>query len=104
MFDFDKEEMMDETVTMGEFEWEEITKKHAEQGNGISADRIYSKVHKKHKERIGVAAARYALLAIGLTAIGWAVRDVSWLAITLGGIALVLGLISAYGIGKYREM
>jgi hypothetical protein len=104
MFDFDKEEMMDETIAMDEFEWEEITKKHAEEGNGISADRIYSKVHKKHKERIGVAAARYALLAIGLTAIGWAVRDVSWLAITLGVIALVLGLIAAYGIGKYREM
>lgn len=104
MFDIEKEEMQEKTPDWENADWEQITKKHAEQGNGISADRIYSKVHKKHKERIGVAAARYALLAIGLAAIGLAVRDVSWLAITLGGIALVLGLISAYGIGKYREM
>lgn len=93
-----------DSVNWDDADWEQITADHADDAKEISPDRIYSKVHKKHKERIGVAAARYALLAIGLTAIGWAVRDVSWLAITLGGIALVLGLISAYGIGKYREM
>jgi hypothetical protein len=70
----------------------------------MNSDRIYSKIHTKRKQRTGIAAARYAMLAIGLTALGWAIRDMEKLAITLGVIALVFGLIAAFGAGKYKEM
>ena len=104
MFDFEKQEMIDETVAMSEFEWEGITKKHADDAKEVSPDRIYRKAHAKRKDRTGISAARYAVLAIGLTAIGWAVRDITGLAITLGVIALFFAMIAAFGAGKYREM
>ena len=95
-------------------DWESITDAHAtaEESTG-RADarqspeamkaRIYRKIDARHRERIGIAAARYAMVSIGLTAIGWIVRDITWLAVTLGIIALISGLISSYGIGKYHE-
>lgn len=109
MFDIEKEEMQEtaaEQVTPDweSADWEKITRDHAEQGNGFSADRIYRKTHAKRKERTGIAAARFAFLAIGLAALGWAVRDMEKLAIVLGVIALVFGLIAAFGAGKYKEM
>lgn len=104
MFDIEKEEMQEATPAWETADWEQITNDHAAQGNGMNSDRIYSKIHTKRKQRTGIAAARYAMLAIGLTAIGWAVRDMEKLAITLGVIALVFGLTAAFGAGKYREM
>lgn len=117
MFDFDKEEMMDETVTMTEFEWDKITSSHAEQEHDATRDaaiknqgkreafkNFYEGRHSHRKERIAVDSGRYALLAIGLTILGYTVRDVSWLGITLGIIALGFGLVSAYGAGKHSEM
>lgn len=104
MFDFEKEEMQQETPEWENADWEQITHDHAAQGNGMNSDRIYSKIHTKRKDRTGIAATRYAMLAIGLTAIGYAVRSATWLAVTLGVVALVFGLISAYGAGKHSEM
>lgn len=104
MFDIEKEEMQEATPDWETADWEQITHDHAEQGNGMDSDRIYRKIHTKRKQRTGIAAARYAMLAIGLTALGWAVRDMEKLAITLGVIALVFGLTAAFGAGKYREM
>ena len=109
MFDIEKEEMQEaaaENVTPAweTADWEQITHDHAMQGHGMSSERIYGKIHTKRKDRTGIAAARYAVLAIGLAALGWAVRDMEKLAITLGVIALVFGLIAAFGAGKYKEM
>lgn len=109
MFDIEKEEMQEAaaenaTPEWETADWEQITRNHAETGDGFSSERIYRKTHAKHKQRTGIAAARYAMLAIGLAALGWAVRDMEKLAITLGVIALVFGLIAAFGAGKYREM
>lgn len=104
MFDIEKEDMEETVPNWANADWEKITDAHADDAQNISPDRIYHKVHAKHKERTGIAAVRYAALAIGLTAIGWAVREVTWLALTLGVVALLFGLISAYGAGKYREL
>jgi hypothetical protein len=104
MFDIEKEKMQEVTPDWEIADWEQITGDHARNAKEVSPDRIYRKVHAKRKERTGIAAVRYAALAIGLTAIGWAVRDVTWLAVTLGAAALAFGLISAYGAGKYREL
>jgi hypothetical protein len=104
MFDIEKEEMQEATPNWGNADWEQITHDHAMQGHGMSSERIYGKIHTKRKDRTGIAAARYAVLAIGLAALGWAVRDMEKLAITLGVIALVFGLVAAFGAGKYREM
>ena len=95
-------------------DWEDITDAHAtaEEASGRAdarqspekmKERIYRKIDARHRERIGIAAARYAALAIGLTDIGWIVRDITWLAATLGIVALICGLLSSYGIGKYHE-
>ena len=95
-------------------DWESITDAHAtaEEATGRAdahqnpekmKERIYRKIDARHRERIGIAAARYAMVAVGLTAIGWIVRDITWLAATLGIVALICGLLSSYGIGKYHE-
>ena len=104
MFDIEKEEMQQEAPNWETADWEQITHDHAENGDGFSSERIYRKTHAKHKQRTGIAAARYAVLAVGLSALGWAVRDMEKLAFALVLIALVFGLIAAFGAGKYREM
>lgn len=117
MFDFDKEEMMAETVPMNEFEWDKITAKHSKQEYNASRDAaikaegkreafqdFYQQRHRHRKDTVAVAAGRYALVSLSLSAIAWVVKDISWLAITLGCIALCAGLMSAYGIGKHSEM
>ena len=108
MFDIEKEEMQEVTPTWEDAEWEQITAEHADKAKAetqeVSSERIYRKVHAKHRERTAISAIRYAFLAVGLTVIGWAAKDVTWLAATLGVFALVFALIAAYGIGKYREM
>lgn len=114
MFDFDAEM---NTPTWQEAEWDEITNNHAEREHDASRDAaiknqgkreafqdFYHKRYNHRKERTAIASARYALLAIGLTAVAWLVRDLTGLAITLGVIGLCLGLTAAYGVGKYREM
>lgn len=103
MFDVEKEEL-EATPDWQKANWEQITAEHAENGLGVSSERIYRKIHGKHHERTAIASLRYAMLAIGLTAVGWLVRSIPWLAITLGIIALVFGLISAYGAGKCSEL
>lgn len=96
-------------------EWEGITDAHAtaEEASGradarmsheATAARIYRKVNARRRERTVIASIRYAMLALGLTAVAWLVRDITGLAITLGGIALCFALIAAYGAGKCHEM
>ena len=104
MFDIEKEEMQEVATDWENADWEQITHDHADDAKEVSPDRIYRKVHAKRKERTAIAAARWAFLAIGLTALGLAVRDMEKLAITLGVIALVFGLTAAFGAGKYKEM
>ena len=115
MYDIEKEEMNEVTPDWQNANWEQITDAHAtaEEASGradarcspeAATDRIYRNIHARHKERTTIAAIRYAMLAIGLTAIGYLVRSIPWLAITLGGIALIYGLIAAYGAGKCHEM
>lgn len=114
MFDFDAEM---NTPAWQETEWDEITNNHAEREHDASRDAaiknqgkreafedFYHKRYNHRKDRVAVDSARYAVLAIGLTAVGYIVRSIPWLAITLGVIALCFGLIAAYGVGKYREM
>lgn len=108
MFDIEKEEMQEaaaENVTPAweTADWEQITHDHAQKAaKKTNAKKTVKR--KKIKRRICVATERWAFLAIGLTALGWAVRDMEKLAITLGVIALVFGLTAAFGAGKYREM
>lgn len=124
MFDFDKEEQ--ETAESfapcwEEAEWEKITGDHAALENHIPRDYVdpaaiknegkreafsnfYEKRHQHRKDNIAVGSVRYALLSIGLTAIGYVVRSTTWLAVVLGVVALAFGLISAYGAGKHSEM
>lgn len=115
MFDFEKEKMEEATPNWANADWEKITDNHAstEEASGradarlnseATADRIYRKVSARHCDRVCVTAIRFAMLAIGLTAVGWLVRSIPWLAITLGVIALIFGLTAAYGAGKYSEL
>lgn len=128
MFDFEnpnKEEVLEnecaeviEDASIPAWEtadWEQITEDHAAEENGAglagaqenyeeTVTRIYRNIHSRRRERTAINAVRYAILAIGLTAVAWLVRDNTKLAFTLGGIALMFGLISAYGAGKCREM
>lgn len=117
MFDIEKEEMQEATPEWETADWEKITAAHAEQEHDASRDAalknegkreafedFYYKRYIHRKDRVAVDSARYALLAIGLTAVGYIVRSIPWLSITLGVTALIFGLIAAYGAGKYREM
>ena len=124
MFDFEKEEQAPAEEVSPDWEnaeWEEITSEHADQEDYVPRDHVdptaikiegkreafsdfYAKRHQHRKDNIAVGSVRYAMLAIGLTAIGYAVRSTTWLAVTLGVVALVFGLISAYGAGKHSEM
>lgn len=91
-------------------EWEKITSEHAEREVDAApaacddTERIYRKAHQRRYERTCRNAVKYALLAIGLTAVAYLVRDIQWLAYTIGGIALIFGLTSAYGAGICHEM
>ena len=118
MFDYEKEEQ----ATPKAYEnadWEQITDTHAsaeeasgragarhnvENGRREIFDNFYKKSEQRRRERTAITAVRYAMLAIGLTAVAWLVREITGLSITLGGIALIFGLTAAYGAGKYREM
>lgn len=115
MFDFEKEEMEETAPNWQNAEWEKITDNHASTeeasdradarlNSEATADRIYRKVSARHRDRVCVTAIRFAMLAIGLTAVGWLVRSIPWLAITLGVVALIFGLTAAYGAGKYSEL
>ena len=96
-------EAMEATLDWETADWEQITHNHAEKAAKKSNAKKINK-RKKIKRRICVATERWAFLAIGLSALGLAVRDMEKLAITLGVIALVFGLTAAFGAGKYREM
>ena len=124
MFDFEKEEQVtaeEVSPNWENAEWEKITGDHAAQENHIPRDYVdpaaiknegkreafsnfYEKRHQHRKDNIAVGSVRYALLSIGLTAIGYMVRSTTWLAVVLGVVALAFGLISAYGAGKHSEM
>lgn len=113
MFDYEKAECSADDYA--EAEWEKITDDHAleeersgradaRQNNQAATARIYHKISARCKERTGITAVRYAIAAIGLTAVAYLVRNLTGLAIALGSIALALGFTAAYGAGKYREM
>ena len=124
MFDFEKEEQATAAEVFPDWEnaeWEEITSEHADREDYVPLEHVdptaiknegkkeafndfYEKRHQHRKENIAVGSVRYAMLAIGLTAIGYVVRSTTWLAVTLGVVALVFGLFSAYGAGKHSEM
>ena len=118
MFDYEKEEQVTTEGVSPDWEnadWEGITDAHATKGETsgradarqspeATTARIYRKIHAKHHERVSIAAIRYAMLATGLTAVGYLVRSIPWLAITLGIAALIFGLIAAYGAGKCSEL
>ena len=118
MFDYEKEVQATAEEVSRDWEnaeWEKITDNHAstEEASGradarlnseATADPSYRKVSARHRDRVCVTAIRFAMLAIGLTAVGWLVRSIPWLAITLGVIALIFGLTAAYGAGKYSEL
>lgn len=117
MFDIEKEEMVKITPDWKEADWERITHDHAAQEHDATRDAdiknqgkreafqdFYYKRHIHRKDRVAVASARYAIIAIGLGAVAYIVRSLPWLAVTFGVIASVLALIAAYGAGKYREM
>ena len=108
MFDYEKEEMQEataeqETPEWETADWEQITHDHAQKAAKKSNAKKIKK-RKKIKRRICVATERWAFLAIGLTALGWAVRDMEKLAFALVAIALIFGLFAAFGAGKYKEM
>ena len=124
MFDYEKEEQATTEEVSPDWEnaeWEEITSEHADQEDYVPLEHVdptaiknegkreafsdfYAKRHQHRKDNIAVGSVRYAMLAIGLTVIGYLVRSTTWLAITLGVIALVFGLTAAFGAGKYKEM
>lgn len=122
MFDFENPfggEALPVENAVADAEWGQITDAHAaseeasvracarhnaERSRREMFDNFYEKSEQRRKERTGVTAARYAVLAIGLASVAYLVRDMTGLALTLGGIAMVLGLIAAYGAGKCREM
>ena len=103
-------------------DWEKITDSHAKQeetsgraavraaaGNPDEIKRemfagFHEERHQHRKERTAVDAARYATAAIGLTVLSGFVRGTEWIAITCAILALGLGLVAAYGFGKYQKM
>lgn len=107
MFDIEKEEQATAEEVSPDWEnaeWEEITFEHADRENHIPCRARGSRRYQDQKVSTIKDSVRRAMLAIGLTAISWAVRDMEKLAITLGVIALVFGLTAAFGAGKYKEM
>lgn len=93
-------------------DWEKVTEGHAEGAvhaeermyTEADKERIYCNIRRKRKERTEIRAVRYAMLAAGFAALAYLIRDTGWLASTLCGVSVWFGLISAYGIGKCREM
>lgn len=107
MFDFEKEEQATAEEVSPDWEnaeWEEITFEHADRENHIPCRARGSRRYQDQKKSTIKDSVRRAMLAIGLTVIGYLVRSTTWLAVTLGAVALVFGLISAYGAGKHSEM
>lgn len=130
-FDYDNafEEETTETVVETiddsiDAEWDKITAAHAdsEEAKQREADQeniegpqpnnremfhnFYEKQRIRRRERIGVDAVRYGLLAVGLgTLCYFMIRyGISWLAWVLGIGAAVCAVVSAYGAGMYHEM
>ena len=130
MFDFkyhytDEEEIFEEDAPMEEYipeekvptwddaDWENITSNHAAKApdapnersyTQFDMNRVYKKARTNRRERTGIRAARYAMVAVCLAALAYFTREISWLAVALGGVSVCTGLISAYGIGRYHEM
>lgn len=118
MFDYEKEEQATAEEVSRDWEnaeWEEITDAHAtaEEASGradarlspeAATARIYRKINACRRERTAITAVRYAMLAIGLTAVAWLAREITGLSIALGVVALIFGIIAAYGAGKCHEM
>lgn len=129
MFDFENpcvdEEIFDEDPSVEEYiseakaptsddaDWERITSDHAANASDapternytqFDVNRTYKKARTNRRERTGIRAARYAMVAVGLAALSYLTRDIGWVAIVLGGVSACTGLISAYGIGRYHEM
>lgn len=113
-----------ETVAMSDYEWDGITDIHAsseeakqreteqenidetQPNNREMFHNFYEKQRIRRRERIGVDAVRYGLLAVGLgTLCYFMIRySISWLAWVLGIGAVVCAVVSAYGAGIYHEM
>lgn len=130
MFDFenhfvDEEEIIEEeefeeeyfpevnAPTWDDADWENITSNHAAKApdapnersyTQFDMNRVYKKARTNRRERTGIRAVRYAMVAVGFAALAYLTREISWLAVALGGVSVCTGLISAYGIGRYHEM
>ena len=116
---FDEDSTMEECIheakgpTLDDADWERITSDHAANASDapterkytqFDVNRIYKKARTNRRERTGIRAARYAMVAVGFAALAYLTREIGWLAIALGGVSVCTGLISAYGIGRYHEM
>lgn len=117
MFDIEKEEMVKITPDWKEADWERITHEHAAQEHDATRDAniknqgkreafcdFYEKRYRHRKDHIAVNATRYGLVTAAAGALSYLVRIIPWLAITMAAVALVFGLLCAFGIGKYSEM
>lgn len=100
-------------VSMSEWEWEGVMntperKEAAEKRAAEALDKreFLSDFHQqcaaRRKNRIEITACRYACwtLAAGVAACFAGNDGIGWLSWVLGGTAVVLGLIAAYGFGK----
>lgn len=105
--------MSENKVNMSEWEWEgvmntperqEAADKRAAEAEDKQAflSSFHQKCAERRKIRIEITACRYACwaLAAGVAACFAGNDGIGWLAWVLGGAAVVLGLIAAYGFGK----
>lgn len=108
---------LSEELDVENAEWDAITDLHAtqeefsgradaRQSTEEATARIYRKISYRRRERIGITAARYVLIAAltGILAYLVAHNGIGWLGWMLGICAGICGLIAAYGVGKYHEM
>lgn len=109
--------MSENKVNMNEWEWEgvtntperqEIADRRFARDQQRRAEReeflcnFYQKNEERRKKRLEVQSCRYCTgaMAAGVAAYFTGTGGMGWLAWVLGGMAVVLGLISAYGFGK----
>lgn len=109
--------MSENKVSMSEWEWDGVLdtperRAAAEKRAAEKMDKqeFLSDFHQqcaaRRRNRIEVMAYRYTAgaLAAGAAAYYAGSGGIGWLAWVLGGAAVVLGLIAAYGCGKARGM
>jgi fatty acid desaturase len=103
--------MIENNVTMSEWEWEGILntperqkaaakRTAADTGKQERLSEFHRHCAERLKKRLEISACRYATGAVGAGVAAYFAGDIAWLTLVLWGIALVAGLIAAYGFGK----